>query len=211
MPRGEIEESMAVLTRQSVLGDEFSDLFAEAAPAAPAPKADREALCLGLIENLRSQLVLYRAYRAQAERQRQALVNRHLAENLGVNAEMEKLLFELSKLEEERIAATEKILAPRAEAARAKCEDIYPLVSPENAARLKECRDALADAMADLKGLISVNQALIDNGSKIIHTTIGILTSVAGRTKADRMGVYTAKGGVNYGKVQIRNLVNRSV
>jgi hypothetical protein len=58
---------------------------------------------------------------------------------------------------------------------------------------------------------LSVNQSLIENGSKIIHTTIGILTSVAGRTRADRMGVYTAKGGVTYGKVQIRNLVNRSV
>jgi hypothetical protein len=197
---------MAVLTRQSVLGDEFSDLFAEAVPAAAAPAADREALCVRLIANLRAQLGLYQAHLAQARRQRLALVNRQLAENLGANREIEKLLFELSCLEEERIACTGKIAGPGA-----KCEDIYPLVSPETAAGLKDCRDALAGAMAELKGILAVNQALIENGSKIIHTTIGILTSVAGRTKADRMGVYTAKGGVNYGKVQIRNLVNRSV
>jgi hypothetical protein len=200
---------MAVLTRQSVLGEEFSDLFAETVPAADAPAApaaDREALCIRLIANLRSQLGLYQAFLAQARRQRQALVNRQLGENLGANVEIEKLLFGLSCLEEERIACTAGIAGPHA-----KCEDIYPLVSAETAARLKECRDALAEAMAELKGLVSVNQALIENGSKIIHTTIGILTSVAGRTKADRMGVYTAKGGVKYGKVQIRNLVNRSV
>jgi hypothetical protein len=227
MPRGGSEERMAVLTRQSVLGEEFSDLFAEAAPAAALPAADREALCARLIANLRSQLGLYRTYQAQARRQRQALVNRHLAENLGANGEIERLLFELSGLEEERIACTDKLVGPRAQAvgaasakaagpeaaraAAAKCEDIYPLVSPASAARLKECRDALAEAVADLKGILAVNQALIENGSKIIHTTIGILTSVAGRTKGDRMGVYTAKGAVNYGKVQIRNLVNRSV
>lgn len=197
---------MAALTRQSVLGEEFSDLFAEAVPAAAAPKADPEALCFGLIANLRSQLDLYRSYYTKAERQRQALVNRHLAENLGVNGEIEKILFELSGLEAERVECTEKIVGPGA-----KCEDIYPLVSAATAARLKECRDALTRAISDLRAILSVNQALIENGSKIIHTTIGILTSVAGRTKADRMGVYTAKGGVNYGKVQIRNLVNRSV
>jgi hypothetical protein len=199
---------MAVLTRQSVLGEEFSDLFAEAAPAVAAPVADREALCIRLTANLRAQLGLYQAYLAQARRQRLALVNRQLAENLGANREIEKLLFELSGLEEERLECTAQIAGT---AEGAKCEDIYPLVSPEAAAGLKECRDALAGTMAELRAILSVNQALIENGSKIIHTTIGILTSVAGRTKADRMGVYTAKGGVTYGKVQIRNLVNRSV
>jgi hypothetical protein len=204
---------MAALTRQSVLGDEFADLFAEApAASAPSPRVDREALCDRLIANLGSQLGLYRSYRVLAERQRQALVNRRLAENLDVNGEIEKLLFALSNLEEERIALADGILGRAGEAsAPAKCEAIYPLVSSPAAARLKACRDALVGAMGELKAVLAVNQALIENGSRIIHTTIGILTSVAGRSKADRMGVYTAKGGVNYGKVQIRNLVNRSV
>jgi hypothetical protein len=205
---------MATLTRQAILGDEFADLFGEGAPAAAAPKAaDRERLCARLIDNLRAQLGLYVAYRGLAERQRLALVNRRLAENVDVNGEIEKLLHSLSGLEEERMGLTREIAGARAagEPSALKCEAIYPLVSAASAARLKECRDALVEAVGALRQILAVNQALIENGSKIIHTTIGILTSVAGRSKADRMGLYTAKGGVNYGKVQIRNLVNRSV
>jgi hypothetical protein len=37
------------------------------------------------------------------------------------------------------------------------------------------------------------------------------MTSVAGRSKTDKMNTYTAKGNVNVGKTQLRNLVNRSV
>lgn len=204
---------MPALTRQAILGDEFEDLFAEPAPAAPAPAADRDAMCDRLIANLRAQLALYSEYRAHAERQRLALVNRRLAENIDVNALVDSLLTKLSGLEEERLRLTDSILGPRAGAAStpAKCEAIYPLVSTGCAARLKECRDALVEAVGELRQVLSVNQALVENGSKIIHTTIGILTSVAGRSKADRMGLYTAKGAVNYGRVQIRNLVNRSV
>lgn len=205
---------MAALTRQAILGDEFADLFAEPAPASAGPKADAESLCGLLIANLRSQLGLYEAYRGQAERQRQALINRKLAENVEVNAEMERLLNSLAGLEEERIGLVESILGPRKAgdaSTPAKCDAIYPLVSAGSAARLKECRDELAGIMGELKRILSVNQVLVENGSKIIHTTIGILTSVAGRSKADRMGLYTAKGSVQYGKVQIRNLVNRSV
>jgi hypothetical protein len=217
---------MATLTRQAIL-EEFSELFADAAPAASAPKVDREALCSRLIGNLRGQLGLYATYRALAERQRTALINRRLADSLDVNGEIEKLLHNLAGLEEDRQGITSAILglrkagdastpaaaAPASSAASspAKCEAIYPLVSSESAARLKECRDALMESMGALRQTLTVNQALIENGSKIIHTTIGILTSVAGRSKADRMGLYTAKGGVNYGRVQIRNLVNRSV
>jgi hypothetical protein len=209
---------MGTLTRQAIL-EEFPDLFAEGSPAA-APKADREALCARLTNNLRSQLVLYTAYRGMAERQRVALVNRRLSDNLDVNGEIEKLLHDLSGLEEDRIGITSALLGPRkagdasapaSAPAPVKCEAVYPLVSSESAARLKECRDALVEAMGALRQTLIVNRALIENGSKIIHTTIGILTSVAGRSKADRMGLYTAKGGVNYGRVQIRNLVNRSV
>lgn len=209
---------MATLTRQAILGEEFSELFAEGAPAASARTADREDLCDRLIANLRAQLGLYGDYLALAERQRLALVNRRLSDNVDVNDAIEKLLHSLAGLEEERIRLVTSILVPRGTGeastpapAPIKCETIYPLVSAVSAARLKECRDALVEAMGALRQILVVNQALIENGSKIIHTTIGIFTSVAGRSKIDRMGLYTAKGGVNYGRVQIRNLVNRSV
>jgi len=209
---------MATLTRQAILGEEFSELFSEGAPASSAPAADREGLCARLIANLRSQLALYADYRGLADRQRLALVNRRLPENVAVNDAIEKLLHSLAGLEEERIRLVTSILGPRGTGdastpapAPMKCEAIYPLVSAGSAARLKECRDALVEAMGALKQILVVNQALIENGSKIIHTTIGIFTSVAGRSKLDRLGLYTAKGSVNYGRVQIRNLVNRSV
>lgn len=206
---------MPALTRQAILGDEFADLFAEqAVPGPVAAPVDREALGARLIENLESQLELYRAYREQADRQRQALVNRRLAENMDANVAIEKLLHSLAGLEEDRLKLTNAILGPRKAgdaSTPAKCEALYPLIGSANAARLKECRDALVESVGALKGILAVNQALIENGSRIIHTTIGILTSVAGRSKADRMGLYTAKGGLNYGRVQVRNLVNRSV
>jgi hypothetical protein len=178
---------MPALTRQAILGDEFADLFAEQAAPGPAAPVDREALGARLIENLGSQLELYRAYREQAERQRQALVNRRLAENVDANGAIEKLLHSLAGLEEERLKLTNAILGPRKAgdaSTPAKCEALYPLIGSAHAARLKECRDALVEAVADLKGILAVNQALIENGSRIIHT---------------------------YGRVQVRNLVNRSV
>lgn len=193
---------MAALTRQAILGDEFADLFADAAAPAPAAAVDMDSVCDKLTANLGKQLELYVAYKALAERQRMALINRRLSENVDVNSEVDKLLNSLGGLEEERIELTGPAV---------KCESLYPLVSADRAAKLKACRDDLVEAMGELKRVLDINQSLVENGSKIIHTTIGILTSVAGRSKTDRMNTYTAKGKVQFGKVQIRNLVNRSV
>jgi hypothetical protein len=202
--------------RQLLLGEDFADLLGEAVPAAADETVDRDALCGKLIANMRAQLALYIAYRGQADVQRMALVNRRLNENQGVNLEVDKVLNSLAGLEAERIVLTASIIGTRAAGEAStpgsvKCEAIYPLVSAANAIDLRAVRGELLDAVAELKQLLAINQALVENGSKIIHTTIGILTSVVGRTKADKMNTYTAKGGVNVGKVQIRNLVNRSV
>lgn len=204
--------------RQLILGDDLADLLTDPAPAAAAEAIDRDALCAKLISNMRAQLALYIAYREQANVQRMALVNRRLSENQGVNGEVDKLLNSLASLEADRREIAAAILGPRKAGDAStpdhppvKCEAIYPLVSAAQAVELREVRGELLDAVAELKQLLAINQALVENGSKIIHTTIGILTSVVGRTKADKMNTYTAKGGVNVGKVQIRNLVNRSV
>ncbi|HKP94636.1 MAG TPA: flagellar export chaperone FlgN [Fibrobacteria bacterium] len=202
--------------REMLLGEEFADLLeapAAAAVAAAAP-VDREALCETLIANMDAQMALYAAYLDQANRQRLALVNRRLMENHDVNREADRLVNGLASLEEERVAVTERIVGPRrtGEASTpVKCEAIYPLVSPARAERLKECRDRLLNAVGELKRALAVNLALVENGSKIVHTTIGIMTSVAGRTKTEKMNTYTAKGNVNVARLQIRNLVNRSV
>jgi hypothetical protein len=199
--------------RQQILREDFADIFADAAPA-PVVQADAGPLCETLIANLDAQQELYAAYLHLANRQRIALVNRDLAENQEVNGETDKLLTALANLEEERVSVTAGILGPRlagAASTPAKCEAIFPLVSADQAARLKDCRDSLVASVAELKRALAVNTALVENGSRIVHATIGIMTSVAGRTKVEKMNTYTAKGNVNVGKLQLRNLVNRSV
>ena len=204
---------MGIGYRELLLGEDFADLLEE--PAAPvAAPVDTNGLCDALIANMRAQLGLYTAYLDQAARQRLALINRRLVENHDVNHEADKLVNSLAALEEERVAVTEKLVGPRRTGAAStpvKCEAIYPLVSPDRAERLKACRDELVAAVAELKKALAVNLALVENGSKIVHATIGIMTSVVGRSKSEKLNTYTAKGNVNVGKMQIRNLVNRSV
>lgn len=199
--------------RGLLLSEEFADLLEEPLPVI-APPIDARALCETLIRNLQAQMKLYTAYLAQAQRQRMALVNRRLAETHDVNHEAEKLVGSLASLEEERLAVTRQLVGPHKAgdaSAPVRCEAIYPLVAPEQAARLKACRDELLKAVAELKRALDVNLALVENGSRIVHTTIAIMTSVAGRSKSEKMNTYTAKGNVNVAKLQIRNLVNRSV
>ena len=211
---------MSTQKRATLGREDFADLLGESASAGSTAVAvaemriDTQSLCETLIANLDAQNGVYIAYLEQANRQRLALVNRRLAENQDVNEETDRLLNTLSGLENERVTVTAGILGPRlagAASTPAKCEAIFPVVAPEQAARLKDSRDALVASVAELKRVLAINMALVDNGSRIIHTTIGIMTSVAGRSKTDKMNTYTAKGNVNVGKMQIRNLVNRSV
>jgi hypothetical protein len=204
--------------KRATLGrEDFADLLGETATGSPVTvmeSIDTQSLCETLIENLDAQNEVYMAYLEQANRQRLALVNRRLADSMDVNEETDRLLNSLAGLERERIAVTAKILGPRlagAASTPAKCEAIFPVVAPEQAARLKDSRDVLIASVAELKRVLAVNMAMVDNGSRIIHTTIGIMTSVAGRSKTDKMNTYTSKGNVNMGKTQLRNLVNRSV
>lgn len=194
------------------LGEEFADLLSAPVPA--SAQIDIDGLCESLIANLESQHAIYAAYAGQVARQRTALVNRDLNGQRDSNTEAERLLNSLGALEEERVALTERILGARRTGAAptpVKCEAVYPLVDPAQARRLKDRRDALVRMVGGIRQALDLNRTLVDNGSRIIHTTIGIMTSVVGRTKADKMNTYNSKGGVRVAKMQIRNLVNRSV
>jgi FlgN protein len=210
---------MSFKYKELVLGEEYADLLSDL-PATQVHAEDIEARGEELIQNLNAQLTLYRDYLEQANRQRMALVNRKLDENSHANVESERLIGSLNILEEKRIQITLKILGmvnpgtaskPNDFAQKAKCENIYPLLSPVNAARLKTCRDALVKATAEVKYVLGINMALVENGSRIIHTTVGIMTSVVGRKQNEKMNTYTARGSVRIGKIQVRNLINRSV
>jgi hypothetical protein len=196
--------------KELVLGEEFADLLRE--PSAHVePAVDLEALGESLIGNLNTQLSLYTNYLEQANRQRLALANRKLAENTDANVESERLIGSLYVLEQERVAITGKILGNAKAASLAKCEVIYPLLSQARAERLRVCRDGLVKATGELKRVLSINLAMVENGSRIVHATVGIMTSVVGRKQNEKMNTYTAKGNVRVGKLQIRNLINRSV
>jgi hypothetical protein len=201
--------------RELVLGEEFMDLLREPESITAVPAVDTEALGAELEDNLRAQLALYRDYLETANRQKLAMVNRSLEEGREANAVSERLLGNLAALETERLALIGKIAATRPglprDAAQVKCEHLYPAFSPALAQRIKGVRAGLLKAVEDLKRAMAVNKALVENGSRIIHTTIGIMTSVVGRNQNERMSTYTRKGAVNVGKVQVRNLVNRSV
>lgn len=207
---------MASEFRELVLGEEFMDLLREPQIAAVAETVDVEALGESLEANLKAQLSLYRDYVETAQRQKLAMVNGKADENNAINAESEHLLATLGALEADRVGLVEKILATRpglvADAARVKCELLYPFFSPALALRIKAVRAGLLKTVEELKRVMAVNQALVENGTRIIHTTIGIMTSVVGRGKQEKMAsTYTKKGAINVGKVQVRNLINRSV
>lgn len=206
---------MASEYRELVLGEEFMELLRE--PEAKADESvDIDALGESLEANLRAQLALYRDYVETATRQKLALVNGKAEDNADINVESEHLLSTLGALEADRIAVIEKIIAARpgfaGEAAKVKCEILYPLFSAPLASRVKAARTSLVQTVEDLKRVLSVNRALVENGSRIIHTTVGIMTSVVGRGKSDKQSqTYTKKGAVSVGRVQVRNLINRSV
>lgn len=204
---------MSFKYKELVLGREFADLLQESV-VKPTPGEDPAVLGEELIVNLNAQLALYDAYLLQANRQRMALVNRKLVENSEANVESERLIGSLFVLEEARVLITEKLLGVtkgRADSFQAKCEDIYPLLRPDQAERLRACREALLKSTGELKSVLCINMALVENGSRIIHTTVGIMTSVVGRKQNEKMNTYSSKGLVRIGKVQVRNLINRSV
>jgi FlgN protein len=206
---------MASEYRELVLGEEFMDLLREPV-AAVDESVDVEALGESLEANLRAQLSLYRDYVEVANRQKLAMVNGRVSETNEVNAESEHLLATLGALEADRAGIVGKILAGRpgfsGAAALVKCELLYPFFSPALALRIKGARASLLKTVEELKRVMSVNRALVENGSRILHTTIGIMTSVVGRGKQEKMAqTYTKKGAINVGKVQVRNLFNRSV
>jgi hypothetical protein len=200
--------------RELVLGSEFMDLL-DAPERSFEADADIAPMAEALAANLDAQRAVYAEYRAAAEVQKLALINNRLEETRSVNGDAEKALSSLAGLESERLAIVAAILEARPGLAPAaghlRCEALYPALEPAQARRLRDSREALRKDVDDLQRLLAVNAALVENGSRIIHTTIGIITSVVGRSKTDKMSTYTKKGGVNVGKVQIRNLINRSV
>ncbi len=177
----------------------------------------REMLGEELTLNFKAQYAGYEHYLSLAEKQRLVLINRQLVGNEELNLQSEEIVQYLFDLELRRIDLTERLLVfhpdPQMglENNSIRCEQIYPCLYPQEAAKLKHWRDALVEKLKILRFVLDTNAALAENGQKIIHTTIGILTSVVNRKHTDRFQVYGRQGQVHQDRSQVRNLINRMV
>ena len=91
------------------------------------------------------------------------------------------------------------------------CDQLLPHLPNRMAEGLNEVRIKLRERLTKLRQDFAINEALALNGRKIIHATLGILTSVVGRKGADKHQVYGPQGKANYGRTQVRSLINRQV
>lgn len=162
--------------------------------------------------------------------QRQALVQNRIADLAAANEELDAALAELERLETDRQALASKIhrlgeiegrsagvslrvspWAPEAEwdQPAVKLEDLMEFLPPVLGAELQGRKKRLTGELLRLKSELGVNTALAENGTRVVHATLGILTSVVGRTGPDRHQIYGSKGKAQYARTQIRSLMNR--
>ncbi len=182
------------------------------------PAQERARLADFLIGNLQKQREGYVRYLELAGRQRLALIRNNLEENQRTNEESDALCDELTHMEQQRLALTDRILGrvdspfpTRTPQAPAKCEEIYPLLDVAQADRLREARARLVEVTATLKEHLDVNRSLAENARKIIHSTIVIMTGVVSQPEERRLAVYGKQGKVRAPQSQARSLYNRTV
>lgn len=164
------------------------------------------------------------ALRDLMERQRQALMQSRLTELEIINAEADQALAELDLVNASRkdlahrLAQACESLAFRKsdgkgqglEPGEIKLEDLLPYLPEEARAKVQTQRQRLKSSLPEMQRQWAINSALAANGSRIVHTTLSIMTSVIGREGPDRHQVYGAKGKTQYARTQVRSLLNRS-
>ncbi len=185
---------------------------------------DLHAGALQLAEILGTLADRHGALRGLMERQRQALMQSHLTELEVINAEADQALAELDLLNfsrkdlTDRLALACKISAlpkipgkgPGSDVSEIKLEDLLPYLPDDAKFAVQTQRQRLKSNLPEMQRQWAINSALAANGSRIVHTTLSILTSVVGREGPDRHQVYGAKGKTHYARAQVRSLLNRS-
>lgn len=163
-----------------------------------------------LRRNLEEQKEALDAYLDLCGRQRQALLKNDMLENQALNGEAETASFALARLEEERHLLVERLADLHGVTLPARCLDLVPFLPPPEAEAVSRLRHELQGRMEKLKEALFLNLALVQNGRKVIHTTIGIVTSVVGRGAADRLSGYGPQGALRRESPQVRALFQRS-
>lgn len=161
------------------------------------------------------------------ERQRHALVQGHSEQIEAANLECEGHCAELERLEHERESLTARLdrmgrglpTTPRVNAWSTdaewrslpiKLDEVLPLLPEAVRQAIEAPRARLKSMIPEVQRKLRINAALAENGSKVVHATMGIITSIVGRQGPDRHQIYGAKGTTRFGRTQVRSLMNRS-
>jgi FlgN protein len=186
-----------------------------------------QSIGLHLAEILSGMIVKQEALSLALDRQRHALVQGHIEQIEAANLECEGLCAELERFENERESLTARLdrmgrglpATPRVNAWSTEAElkglpvrldEVLPHL-PENVrAAIEDPRKRLKGMIPEVQRKLRINAALAQNGSKVVHATLGIITSIVGRQGPDRHQIYGAKGTTRFGRTQVRSLLNRS-
>jgi hypothetical protein len=91
-----------------------------------------------------------------------------------------------------------------------KLDEVLPLLPEALRQNIEAPRAQLKSMIPEVQRKLRINAALAENGSKVVHATMGIITSIVGRQGPDRHQIYGAKGTTRFGRTQVRSLMNRS-
>lgn len=182
-----------------------------------------------LAQNLEDQTEGYHTYAHLLQAQRKAMLQGNIAHLSEANALVDTVVTELLRLEVDREAWVQSILEdagarrrhpsdgwltrPRAPEPTVKCEELARHLPPDTAQRVLKARDALKEILSATERAVKVNQALAENGQRMVAATLASMTLVANRDPRNRLFTYTRSGATQspFGKGrQTRNLVNRS-
>ncbi len=177
-----------------------------------------------LARNLEMQTEAYRDYLVLLRDQRHALIHGAMAHLAEANAAIDGVLARLLQLDVDREAWVAAILEKAGLYRRsptegwftrpavkpsAKCEELVPHLEAEAARRLLAARDALRPLLREAQDTARINTALAENGQRLVAATLSAITSVAGRSPAERHRLYTRQGQSQLHRRQLRSLVNR--
>jgi len=170
-----------------------------------------------LLQNLERQIKLLEKSEEICLRQRRALVNNNLEENIEINKEQDHMALSLEKEEKERIRLMKKIIQVslgsrsklKVNPAEVKCETLYPLMTDALAGRLLKLKNILTKKIEAIRRINEINYVLVQNSRNIIQATLTIITGISGREEKKKSRTYGAAGKINQFTKQKVRLFNR--
>lgn len=181
-----------------------------------------------LVDLLEQLFERYGAVAETAKRQRSALIRGKQDEIESVNQEAESLSSEISFIEVERAQLAARLYAlvqgrdihPRESFsyesdaqwdAPVKAETLMPFLPSAVAKAMMDVRIRLRERLMDLRKEFAVNATLAENGRRIVHASMSLITSVIGREGPDKHQFYGQKGKAQFARTQVRSILNKKV